>query len=30
MSYQDDLITHLIEYKRSHLGAPPVGTYRYR
>jgi hypothetical protein len=29
MSYQDDLITHLIEYKRNHLGAPPAGTYRY-
>ncbi len=30
MSYQDDLIAHLIEYKRNHLGAPPAGTYRYR
>ncbi len=30
MSYQDDLIAHLIEYKRSQLGAPPAGTYRYR
>jgi restriction endonuclease-like protein len=30
MSYQDDLIAHLIEYKRNRLGAPPAGTYRYR
>ncbi len=30
MSYQDDLIAHLIEYKRNHLGAPPAGIYRYR
>jgi hypothetical protein len=30
MSYQDDLIAHLIKYKRNQLGSPPAGTYRYR
>lgn len=30
MSYQDDLIAHLIAYKRKHLGALPVGTFRHR
>jgi hypothetical protein len=30
MSYQDDLIAHLIAYKRRHLGDCPAGTFRHR
>jgi len=30
LSYQTQLISHLVEYKRKHLGGPPAGTYRYR
>ena len=29
MSYQDELIRHLIEYKRKNLSGTPTGTYRY-
>jgi len=30
MSYQDDLIAHLVSYKRTQLGDPPAGTFRHR
>lgn len=30
MSYQDELIAHMIEYKNAHLGELPDGTYRHR
>ena len=30
MSYQDDLIAHLIAYKQKHLGGPPAGIFRHR